>query len=155
MEITYKLENGPELIFKSSVLSGNINLFINNNKQKKAKEKGKPWKITAHDGSQKKISIRNNFFFYLEPIILIDGNEVLIDRKLLLWEIIFSALPLLLIFIGGFIGALLGLMAFFININIFRNNKPVIMKIIYSILSTGLAAFLYLVFAVIINSLAM
>lgn len=153
MEIAYKLENGPDLFFKSNMLSGNINLFINNVKQNKTSEKGKPWKVIAFDGSVKTISIRNNFYFYYEPKILIDGNEVLIDRKLSLWEIIISSLPLLLMFIGGAMGALFGFISFVININIFRNNNSMILKIVYSIASSCAAVVGFFIAVLFIKSL--
>ncbi|TAL34778.1 MAG: hypothetical protein EPN93_11640 [Spirochaetes bacterium] len=152
MEVRYKIENGPDLVFKTGLLSGAANLFVNGIKQERTKEKGKPWKVTLNDGSQKSILIKNIYSFLYEPKITIDGKEVTIDRKLAWWELVLCFAPMILL-IGGAVGALFGLVSFFINIHVCRNNYSTIKKIGLTVLSTAAALFSYFMIAVIINSL--
>jgi hypothetical protein len=153
MEVTYKIENGPDLLFKQNMFSGNIHLFINNIKQERMKEKGRPWIITLRDGTRKNISIKNTYSFLYEPKIIFDGREVAIDRKLIWWECILCFLPLSLVFIGGAIGALFGLFALVANVHVCRHGYSVITKILLTIFSTAIAVFIYLIIAVIVNNL--
>jgi hypothetical protein len=152
MEVTYKIENGPDLVFTTSMLSGAVNLFIDGIKQERTKEKGKPWKLALNDGSQKFILIKNIYSFLYEPKIIIDGREVSIDRKLAWWELVLCCVPLVLL-IGGAVGALFGILSFSINIHVCRNNFSAIKKIGLTVSSTAAALVLYFIIAVIINSL--
>lgn len=68
------------------------------------------------------------------PIVMLDGEEIEIARKLKGYEWAFSMLPLLLIFIGGAIRGAFGALGFSVNVMLFRSKLPIAVKIILSIL---------------------
>ena len=66
-------------------------------------------------------------------------------RKLSVLETILCFLPFLLVVTGGAIGGLCGGAAAAVNATYMRNTEKTIMKIIYAILSTGIAFVCYLI----------
>lgn len=87
------------------------------------------------------------------PILLVDGNAVRLARPLTWYEYGWMALPILMVFAGGALGALLGLGAAYSSARIFRSGRGTVMKYLLSgVISAG-AVVAFLVVGVIIQVL--
>ncbi len=91
--------------------------------------------------------------FFFEPKIKIDNEVITLGRKFSWWEIFISVLPLFFVISGGFLGALLGLISFYININICRNNNSILKKVILTLSSTILTFIILVIIAEILQKL--
>ncbi len=65
----------------------------------------------------------------------------------LLW----SGLPILLVFIGGALGAIAGIVAFTVNAGIFRTNRSTAVKFLWTAGVSLLAAVIYVLLAVLLS----
>jgi hypothetical protein len=54
------------------------------------------------------------------PVVFIDDRKVELVPGFKFYQVFWSAWPLLLIFVGGFLGGALGGLAFYLNMNVFR-----------------------------------
>lgn len=81
------------------------------------------------------------------PRVTLDGQEVLLAKKLKAYEWVFSLLPLLIVILGGALGGFFGVIAFLFNTKLFRTELPVAAKIPLSLLITALAVVLYFIIA--------
>jgi len=85
------------------------------------------------------------------PKITMDGIEIIVAKKLKWYEYVWSCLPLIMVF-GGGLGALIGLIASFSNVNVLRKDKPtpyrygisgaitVLAFVVFSVLATEINA---------------
>lgn len=76
--------------------------------------KGKPFIIRMNDGSEKKMFVENVLFDYV-PKVIVEGKEILLARKLLWYEYLLGGIPLILVVIGGMLGAIIGIIGSFLN----------------------------------------
>ncbi len=83
---------------------------------------------------------------FLTGVEMTNGVQfITLVRKLSVLETILCFLPFLLVVTGGAIGGLCGGAAAAVNATYMRNTDKTIMKIIYAILSTGIAFVCYLI----------
>ena len=88
-------------------------------------------------------TVKGNF---LTGVEMTNGVQfITLVRKLSVLETILCFLPFLLVVTGGAIGGLCGGAAAAVNATYMRNTDKTIMKIIYAILSTGIAFVCYLI----------
>ena len=88
-------------------------------------------------------TVKGNF---LTGVEMTNGVQfITLVRKLSVLETIICFLPFLLVVTGGAIGGLCGGAAAAVNATYMRNTDKTIMKIIYAILSTGIAFVCYLI----------
>lgn len=135
----------PEIIVKSSMWS-RPQVLVNDNKVKPVKGKGRPYPIVMNDGTTKEICLKYSF---IDPVpkIICEGNEILLDRKLRWYEYALGGIPALLIFLGGAIGAVIGIMASFFNMKVIRSDMSIILKSILIIINTGVAIGIFTILA--------
>ncbi|MHA7964128.1 hypothetical protein ACX93W_08275 [Paenibacillus sp. CAU 1782] len=84
------------------------------------------------------------------PKAMLDGHDLQIARPLKAYEWVLSVLPLAIIFLGGFLGALFGALAMVLNIQLFQSKLPVAAKIVLSLLVGAAACVAYIFFASVI-----
>lgn len=84
------------------------------------------------------------------PRLVVDGQTITVVEPLPWYVWLWTGLPFLLIFLGGAIGALLGLIGFSVNAKIFRSTWPLPAKFAVSAMVSGAAVVAYLVFATIL-----
>jgi hypothetical protein len=85
------------------------------------------------------------------PRISIDGLQIIVAKKLKWYEYVWACLPLALVIDGGAIGAAFGLIASFLNVGIFRREKPNLYKFGISAVITISSFVVYFVMATAIN----
>ena len=142
MDIGYKLDGGPELVFRTSLLTGSVQLYVDGIREERIDSRTK-WQVTMQDGSRRSVEIKNNLLFWLSPVEIIEGRDVLIGRKLTRWEYVLCLMPLMLCLIGGAVGALLGVLAFFINTCICRTRLSDVHRIVLTLAVTACTVLVY------------
>ncbi len=79
------------------------------------------------------------------PQLVVDGKVIYLAQALKWYQWVWSALPILLVFWGGLMGAVLGIIAFTINTSIFRSSRNEVYKYIFTGVVSILATMIYLV----------
>jgi hypothetical protein len=87
------------------------------------------------------------------PEIVVDGQTIQLQPPLPWYAWVWSALPILLIAIGGAFGALVGVIATNINVKIFRSSSHLAAKFILSALVSGGAIVGYIALAVALSTM--
>ncbi len=115
---------------------------------------GKRTKFTVNDnqGTPREINLKINF---LDPIpkIEIDGTIIQLARSLTWYEYLWMGLPIMLIFVGGGLGAMFGLGATYSSGRIFRSGRKTTIKYLLSGVVSISAVAAYFVLAVAIQYL--
>ena len=83
------------------------------------------------------------------PKLVVDGKTINLAPPLKWYQWIWSALPILLIFWGGLMGAITGVIAFSINTNIFRSSQNEAMNYALTGVVSVLAVIVYIFAALI------
>jgi len=115
------------------------------------KVKGKRKKFTVNDnqGSPREINLKISF---LDPIpkVEVDGRIIQLARSLTWYEYLWMGLPIMLIFVGGGLGALFGIGATYTSVRIFRSKRKITIKYLLSgaVSISAVAAYLVLAVAV-------
>ncbi len=86
------------------------------------------------------------------PNLVINGKEIEVNPPLKWYEIVWSALPVIMVFIGGALGAVLGILGFTASAAIFRSKLNGVVKYLFSALVTGTAVILWLIISIIVSS---
>lgn len=95
--------------------------------------------LRKRNGANTSVFIQSAFFDTV-PLLLVNGKKVQVVPPLAWYQYIYSGLPLFLIFVGGVVGAVLGMVAFIINIRIMRGKFNIPMKYL-SILGVHIVTF--------------
>jgi hypothetical protein len=77
------------------------------------------------------------------PRLQVDGKLVNVVEPLKWYVWVWSALPILLVFIGGAVGALAGFIGFAINTQVFRSSRPGVAKFALTAVVSVLAVVVY------------
>ncbi len=149
MKHNFNLSDFPNSNFeiKTSIWTGKSKLFMNNAEIKKSTEKGKPFQIPRADGSIA-LAFAKQTYPDLVPTLEIDGKINHIVEKLKWYEYLIGGLPIILIFLGGAIGGLIGVVASLTNFNIFRQEGNPMLK--YSKV-IGITSASYMVYLLIVT----
>jgi len=140
---------GQNIKVQSGGLFSGTKLFVNGKQAGKGPKRGEMM-LTDSYGSKVIATWRNNFLDV--PNLFIEGKLIRVVEPLKWYEWIWNGLPVVLVFVGGALGGVLGALAVSINISVFRSQQDGILK--YSI--TGVVSFiavvLYLVLGIAIQS---
>jgi hypothetical protein len=79
------------------------------------------------------------------PQLMVDGKVVSLVEPLKWYQWAWGGLPLLLVFVGGMLGALAGLIAFSINAKVFRTEFNDVLKYVLAGMVSFIAVLTYLV----------
>jgi len=141
----------PVEIETAGFLSG-ARLLQNGERATKGPQRG-TWLLRRDDGTDATARLRPSLLG-LDPVPLldIDGQRVEIARPLRWYEIVWLALPVLLIFAGGAIGAIVGFVAAGINASIFRSDRSTFMRYALTAGVSLLAVVGWIAFAVVFLS---
>lgn len=147
MVYNFQLPQFPNVnfIMNHSFFTGKQTLLMDNKVVKQLKEKGKPFELLTNNGLKIKAYPKATLPDFV-PNLYIDGEKYLIAKPLKWYQHVFGALPVLLLFVGGFLGGILGVTSSIINFSVFRTNKSNIIKyfIILAVNITSLITFYYL-----------
>lgn len=143
MKYIKMLDSGDELKIING-FAGELKVFWNGVKIKKIKGS-----YYVNIDNESKLLVVESHKFLGFPIVFLDDKEIVIVKKLKLkrYEWVLSALPLILMFVGGAIGGLIGGIGFSINVLIFRLKLPSSVKIILSLILLPVFVVIYFVLA--------
>jgi hypothetical protein len=134
-----------------SMLSGS-KLLVNGQPAEKDPGTGQ-MQLRRDDGVVVIAKLRRNMMGFDVPSLVVDGQVVKVVEPLKWYEWLWIALPILLIFVGGALGVICGGVAVLINANIFRTNRKLTMKFLFTGLISLAAGVVYLVVAILLTAL--
>lgn len=120
MRYDVKLENfeGQNIEVDSSFFSG-VKLLINGEPAPKGEKRGE-FVLQSNDGRQVTAAWKQQMLGFDIPQLVVDGKAVNLVEPLKWYQWVWGGWPVFLVFIGGFIGAIFGVIAFAINAKLFR-----------------------------------
>jgi len=129
MKFNFRLPDFPNSNFtlEKSIWIGKTKLFKDNIQIEQLSEKGKPFLIPKSDGSYLKAFTKQSFPDFV-PTIEINGKKSYIVDKLKWYEYALGGFPILLLFIGGALGGIIGVMGVILNFSIFRQEGSQFLK---------------------------
>lgn len=147
MEIRPIIEGfeGQDIVVKSGLLGG-TRLTINDQKAPKGQRRGE-MALTRNDGRVVTATWKPQMMGFDTPQLVVDGKTIQLIEPLKWQEMVFAGLPLILVFIGGLLGAIVGVLAFTASTSIFRSGSSKFSKYALSGLISILAVLIYLVLA--------
>ena len=124
-------------------------LFIDGQPAPKGPKRNR-YLITRDDGIQVMLQLKQVF---IDPVpqVLLDGEVIQLVEPLSVFQWIWSALPIILIFFGGAIGGGIGGAAFWINTRIFRSEMSITEQYILVGLLSAIAVTVYLILGVLLT----
>lgn len=84
------------------------------------------------------------------PQIVVDGKPIAVVEALNWYEWLWAALPVLLVFAGGAVGAMMGVLGLYVNIKLFRSSLNGVLKYAATGAATLAAGIAYAVVATLI-----
>ncbi|MBN3038916.1 MAG: hypothetical protein JW869_05810 [Candidatus Omnitrophica bacterium] len=147
MEIPVSLQEteGQSLIIKTSFWKA-PRLYLDG-----VEVPGKRLNYSIRNSQGKEVAVKLKFnFFDAIPKLEVEGQAVELAPPLKWYEYAWIWLPIALLFIGGAIGGLLGYLAVYTNTRIFRSQKGMFLKYLFSGLVSVTALVTFLVIATLI-----
>ncbi|WP_346863763.1 hypothetical protein [uncultured Draconibacterium sp.] len=126
----------PQFFGKPKLVYNNIEIPKLNNR----------YAVNGNNETPYIFALKNNFFDPV-PKVEVNNQALQIVQAIKWYEYLWMGLPIVLIFQGGLIGALLGFFASRINISIFRNNKKQIIKYLFTL---GISLFVICAYLIIV-----
>ncbi len=142
---------GQNIAVEVSFWSG-PKLMINGGTAPKGSKRGEML-LQRNDGQQAVASWRQQFLGLDVPQLVVDGKIVKLVEPLRWYQYVWGGLPVLLIFGGGALGAIAGLIGFSINIRVFRTGPNSAMRYVVSGAVSALAVAAYFVVAILFTLL--
>lgn len=109
----------------------------------RVRDVGRPYLIEMPDGTAKKMTVSTAGLDYV-PKVTVDGERIYLARKLSWYELLLGAFPVLLLFLGGAIGGLIGGGAMILNYRVLRTERPAAVKALIVLGTTVSASILML-----------
>ena len=140
---------GQRIVLRTAGFFSGAKLFLNGNAIK-----GKRGKYVLRDGQGKEftVKVKANIFDPI-PKLDIDGEQIQLARPLAWYENLWMGLPIILIFIGGALGALVGVSATYSSSRIFRSDRKTPAKYLLTGLISVASVIVFFAIAVVIQLL--
>lgn len=134
-----KLSVSTRTVFK------NPSLLVDGIEQKKMKGLKRRYLLEDDNGSQAIVEVKS----VIDPIptIVIDGEKISLAPPMVWYEYVLLCLPLLLILIGGAIGAFVGIVGATINASFIRGHGSTLARYGYALLVTLICYLVYIIMA--------
>lgn len=128
----------------TSGFGGKARLFVNN--QEITAKKKQPMILRRDDGQEVEATWKRDLFGMDVPNLIIDGSIIEVTKPLPIIAKLWCFLPLVFIFIGGAIGALIGIITAAANVSVFRLPTNIVVRIMLTLLISlaGTALLLFL-----------
>jgi hypothetical protein len=158
VEVVFRLpgDSSPELKLIQNPLSGHSRIFVDGVEvQPERRGRMRVFAVTLGDGSKAELQLRNSGLDVLPRANLVSGDPpeaipIQLARPLAWWEYALSALPLLLIAVGGALGGLTGALAAYLNLRLMRTNLSAPLRALAAVGVAIAALFVYLAVATVI-----
>jgi hypothetical protein len=126
--------SGPKLLVDDEVLKGSWGKYT----------------LRRNDGKQAMTRMINNI---IDPVpqLVVDGKIYAPIPPLPWYQLGWAGWPIIMVFVAGLIGALLGALAAYVNTRIFRSNMHMILKYVVTGVISCTAVLMYLILALIIR----
>lgn len=127
--------SGPKLLIDDEVVKGSWGKYT----------------LRRNDGKEIAARVVNNF---IDPVpqLVVDGQTYAPIPPLPWYQLVWAGAPILLLFIGGFVGALFGAVAAYFNTYIFRSSLQPVLKYVVTAFISGAAIVLYLILAMLLTT---
>ena len=142
---------GRELFLEAAGMFAGPKFMIDGSLAPKGNKRGE-FLLTRNDGQEVVAKFGFNFLDTVPPI-LIDNKKINLIEPLKWYQWVWAGWPILLLFAGGAIGAILGIIATSINVRLFRSQIASVGQYLAVAGVSGVAAALYFVVVVAIQSL--
>ena len=145
MEIPIKDERfeGQELVVKTAGFFKGPHLLLNGNPLK-----GKRGRYSVRNKADNEISVTLKYnWFDPIPKVKIEDKEIELARPIKWYEYIWMGLPIILVFLGGVLGAGIGIFATWSSARIFRSDRGICSKYILSAIISIIAVIVFFILA--------
>lgn len=148
MKYTFTLPHYPNSTFEleTSIWTGKSKLWKDGELFERSSDKGKPFIIISESGEVHRIYPKPDLPDLI-PTLEINGVKHRIVQRLPWYQYVLALSPILMLFIGGALGAIAGLLTSLYNLQIFRTEGSDILKYLKVIAVSILAYIAYLVAA--------
>lgn len=144
--------SGSQFELHKNIWTGKIKLFKDGEEIEAYSEKDKLYILPWQETENLSIYIKE-IFYEFAPHLVINGIKTSIVPELKWYNYIIGALPILLIFMGGAIGAGIGVGATYLNMSIFRSQDELLMKYLKIVAVIIASYLLFLILAGLIHQL--
>jgi hypothetical protein len=127
-------------------------LLVNGEPAQKGSKRGEMI-LQRADGKQVSVSWKQQVLGLDVPQLIVDGKTTNLVEPLKWYQLVWGGLPILLVFVGGAIGAVVGLIGFSINTKIFRTKINGALKYLASGAVSVLSVIAYFIAALILSML--
>jgi len=134
-----------DLFVESAGFLGGPRIIIDGKPAPKGSKRGQ-YILTDNNKFKVVVQIRQVF---LDPVpqLIVDGQVVKLAESLNALQWIWSGLPIILVFLGGALGGVLGATAFWLNTRIFRSEMSSVEKFILTGIVSAIAVIVFFVLA--------
>ena len=108
--------------------------------------------LQRNDGLKVTAEVRPKLFDIV-PAVIVEGEQLNVAESLRFYQVIWAALPMMLLFIGGLVGGAIGGVAFWFNLKVFRSDIHPAEKYLLSGSVSLIALFAVLFFIFIVATL--
>ena len=144
-------ENQKIEVQAAGIFSG-VKLLVNGQEAPKGAKRGQ-FALVRDDGREVTASWKAGLgSFGGVPQLVVDGDVIDVVPSQSWYVLVWSALPMALIFLGGVIGAIVGVIAYSINRKVFESEQNTATKFILTGVVTVAALGIYLVVALMVSS---
>ena len=108
--------------------------------------------LRRNDGTQAIATWKAQLLGFDTPQLVVDGQPIALEEPLKWYEWAWGGWPILLLFVGGVLGAIAGFIAFSVNTKIFRSSMGSVEKYLLTAVISAVAVMAYLVVATLLAS---
>jgi len=145
MEYPVKIDGfeGHKLAVTSAEMFANPKLLVDGQSASQGQKRGEF--ILRKNNGAKVIAQVTAAYLGFDPVpqLIIDGKTIQIMEPLKMYQWIWSGIPLFLFFIGGVLGTLISILAFAINVRVFRSQRSSPLKYLITALVTIVSVGIY------------
>ncbi len=142
---------GRQLFIEAAGMFAGPKFMLDGSPAQKGNKRGE-FSLTRNDGREVVAKFGFNFLDLVPPII-IDGEKINLLEPLKWYQWIWAGWPILLLFAGGALGAVVGVIATNFNVRMFRSGKTAVVQYLAVAGISGVAVALYAMVAVGMQSL--
>lgn len=131
---------GPQILVRRSAL-GSLKVFVDGTEVKRSSRRRLKYKIPLSDGTATEIELSG---LWTGLRATVDGQKLQIERRLARWELALTFLPMVLVVVGGLVGALFAIGASAVNARLARSGLRAPIRAVAMLAVTVIAGGLFL-----------